>query len=465
MVRIAAFQNPEHYKAQALRLSVWNKPRIIACADNFPNHIGLPRGCLDAVIELLSEHNIQGNIQDERQRGKPLIAGVEYKTVTQSSQNAIHPNAAHDHQTNRTSMIKFHGNLRPEQTKAVKAMIGHDHGVLCAPTAFGKTVTAAALIAKRGVNTLILVHRTELLDQWKERLCGFLGLAANEIGIIGGGKTTTTRVTKAKKATRKSTKSIDVNPAAKLAANTIGATFHATSHAATQVGPANEAGQSPHSLTQPKPVEETLIDIATVQSLTRQGNVNPIVERYGHVIVDECHHVSAVSFEQILKAVKARFVLGLTATPIRRDGLQPIIMMQCGPIRHRALRSGTASASLAVHAYEVARHGDSGRCVGVGVAGGMAGGVATVESARSTMDATLPIQTVFQSLAKDEARTELIVTHALEQFHHGRKLLLLTERTDHLLAIQAMLQTRLQPPQQPLAEPTEPKDLLSCMAE
>ena len=445
LIRIAAFQNPEYYKAQALRLSVWNKPRVIACAENFPNHIGLPRGCLDAVIELLSEYNIQGKIQEERQRGKSLIAGIEDEAVTPPSQNAAYSKSpiANGHRTNPAPVIQFHGKLRPEQTKAVKAMLAHDHGVLCAPTAFGKTVTAAALIAERGVNTLILVHRTELLEQWKERLCGFLGLAASEVGVIGGGKNATTRMAKTKKATTKSTKLADARLETSSAA---------LSSSGGQKKPASQANQLPDSLPQPKPDQETLIDIAMVQSLARQGNVNPVIERYGHVIVDECHHVSAVSFEQILKTVKAKYVLGLTATPIRRDGLQPIIMMQCGPIRHRASRSLTATASLTVHAYEV----DTPENWDEGVISGKDAG----ESARSTMDNTLPIQKVFQSLAQDEARIELIVNQAMVQFHQGRKLLLLTERTDHLLAMQAMLQTKLRPPQPPLAEAAEPADLL-----
>jgi superfamily II DNA or RNA helicase len=145
-----------------------------------------------------------------------------------------------------------------------------DAGVLCAPTAFGKTVTAAAMIARRGVNTLVLVHRTELLKQWQERL-QFLGVGKGVVGTIGGGKA--------------------------------------------------------------KPTGK--IDIAVMQSLSRQGEVNPLVENYGQVIVDECHHVGAVSFDAILKRTKAKYVLGLTATPIRRDGQQPIIFMQCGPIRTR----------------------------------------------------------------------------------------------------------------------------------
>jgi superfamily II DNA or RNA helicase len=157
----------------------------------------------------------------------------------------------------------------------------------CAPTAFGKTVTAAAIIARRGVNTLVLVHRTELLKQWQERLQAFLGVGKGVVGTIGGGKA--------------------------------------------------------------KPTGK--IDIAVMQSVSRQGEVNPLVEDYGQVIVDECHHVGAVSFDAILKRTKAKYVLGLTATPIRRDGQQPIIFMQCGPIRYtaakprwRAARPGSAAS-------------------------------------------------------------------------------------------------------------------------
>ncbi len=237
LIRLAAFQNPEFYKAQAMRLSVWDKPRVIGCAENYPQHIALPRGCLDAAQALLRDNDVRCELRDERYGGEPLE-------------------------------VTFAGKLRPDQHSAVSEMLSHDVGVLCAPTAFGKTVTAAAMIANRGVNTLVLVHRTELLKQWQARLQPFLGIGKGMIGTIGGGKA--------------------------------------------------------------KPTGK--IDIAVMQSLSRQSEVNPLVENYGHVIVDECHHVGAVSFEAILKRVKAKYVLGLTATPIRRDGQQPIIFMQCRPL-------------------------------------------------------------------------------------------------------------------------------------
>ncbi len=157
LIRLAAFQNPEFYKAQAMRMSVWDKPRVIGCAENYPQHIALPRGCLDAALELLEDNGIDSQLIDERFGGEVI-------------------NAA------------FAGALRLDQEAAVSAMLHHDIGVLCAPTAFGKTVTAAAMIARRGVNTLVLVHRTELLKQWQERLHTFLDVAKGLIGTIGGGK-------------------------------------------------------------------------------------------------------------------------------------------------------------------------------------------------------------------------------------------------------------------------------------
>lgn len=162
LIRLAAFQNPEFYKAQAMRISVWDKPRVIGCAENYPQHIALPRGCLDAALSLLRDNGIACELKDERFAGTPLE-------------------------------VAFVGTLRIDQEIAVSAMLQHDAGVLCAPTAFGKTVTAAAMIARRGVNTLVLVHRTELLKQWQERLQGFLGVGKGVVGTIGGGKARPTR--------------------------------------------------------------------------------------------------------------------------------------------------------------------------------------------------------------------------------------------------------------------------------
>jgi superfamily II DNA or RNA helicase len=155
------------------------------------------------------------------------------------------------------------------------------------------------------------------------------------------------------------------------------------------------------------------IDIAVMQSVSRQGEVDALVERYGHVIVDECHHIGAVSFEAILKRTQARFVLGLTATPIRRDGQQPILFMQCGAIRHTAATPAGAPHDLNVvvrtHAAPIALAVDAG------------------------------IQDVFRHLAQDAARTQAIADEVAELHRQGRKVLVLTERMEHLEALQIAL--------------------------
>ena len=157
LIRLAAFQNPEFYKAQAMRLSTYDKPRIIACAEDHPKHIGLPRGCLDDLLQSLSDLNIKTVVRDQRNPGQLL-------------------------------KVTFQGELRPEQIVAAQAMLAQDTGVLAATTAFGKTVVAAWLIAQRGINTLVLVHRRQLQQQWIERLSTFLGMPGGAIGRIGGGR-------------------------------------------------------------------------------------------------------------------------------------------------------------------------------------------------------------------------------------------------------------------------------------
>ncbi|QPN67272.1 DEAD/DEAH box helicase family protein [Synechococcus sp. CBW1006] len=321
LIRLAAFANPAFFKAQAMRLSVWDKPRVIGCAENFPQHIALPRGCLEPVQTLLQEQGISWELVDERQNGSPLE-------------------------------MAFTGQLRADQEAAVEAMLRHDIGVLQAPTAFGKTVVAAAILARRGVNTLVLVHRADLLRQWQERLHTFLDVAPEAIGCIGGGK-------------------------------------------------AKPTGQ---------------LDIAVMQSLVRKGEVNPLVQSYGQVIVDECHHIAAASFEAILRQVKARYVLGLSATLVRRDGLQPILFMQCGPIRHTAQRPAGAPQTLELVSRTHQLEG---------------------------LPTDLPIQELMRRLAEDPRRTERIVEEALACWGDGHRLLLLSERTDHITTIAAALADRV----------------------
>src|SRR6266699_6650843 len=254
LIRIAAFQNPEFYRAQAMRLSTYGKPRVISCSEDFPEHIGLPRGCVDEVLRIFKNHCVETEIQDERTAGQHID-------------------------------VSFQAELRPEQQEASTQMLAHDQGILSAPTAFGKTVVGAYMIGKRAVNALILVHRRQLMDQWRERLAAFLDLPSGSIGQFGGGKNKRTGV----------------------------------------------------------------IDVAVIQSLQRKGVVEDFVADYGHVIVDECHHLSAFTFERVLRQVKAKYVLGMTATLIRKDGHHPIINMQCGPVRFHLSAKKAAESSRVEH--------------------------------------------------------------------------------------------------------------------
>ncbi|TMH64000.1 MAG: DEAD/DEAH box helicase [Betaproteobacteria bacterium] len=319
LLRLAAFQNPEFYEAQSLRLSTFGKPRIIGCAEDFPNHLALPRGCADELRDLLRDCGIELDVEDKCHDGNPIDAS-------------------------------FHGVLRPEQGQAVDAVLAHRIGVLCAPTAFGKTVIAAALIAARKTNTLIIVHRTQLLDQWRNRLSAFLEIDDRSIGVIGAGKRSPTGT----------------------------------------------------------------IDIGVMQSLVRKGAVRDVVANYGQVIVDECHHVSAFSFERVMKEVKARFVLGLTATPVRRDGHHPIIFMQCGPIRFRG--STTHAMTQRRHVVIPRRTGFSAEIAANG------------------------IQWLFRSLGQSNDRNALIVRDIRSALDEGRNPLVLTERKDHLDQLADILQ-------------------------
>lgn len=318
LIRLAAFQNPEFYKAQAMRLPTYETPRVIGCAEDHPHHIGLPRGCLDELLELLGNLKIKATIRDERFAGQPIIAS-------------------------------FQGELRPRQKIAAEAMLAHDTGVLAATTAFGKTVVAAWLIAQRGVNTLILVHRRQLQEQWIERLSTFLNLPPKSIGRIGGGR-------------RKPT---------------------------------------------------GIIDVAVIQSMVRKGVVDDSVANYGYLIVDECHHLSAHSFELVARRSKAKFVTGLSATVARKDGHHPIVFMQCGPVRHRVDAKQQAAERPFAHSVIVRPTGFQ-----------------PVRPANS--DVRMQFHELYDELIVDDARNTMICSDILLALSDGRSPLVLTERNEHL---------------------------------
>ena len=320
LVRLAAFQNPEFYRAQSMRFPTFGKPRIISCAELHRRHVGLPRGCLDEVAELIRGEGAEVELNDLRVIGDPLARRV-----------------------------RFQGTLHEPQVKAFEALLPHEHGVLAATTAFGKTVVAAALIAQRGRNALVLVHRRELLTQWVERLRTFLDIDPRDIGVIGGGRRKPTGV----------------------------------------------------------------IDVALIQSLVRRGEVSDMVADYGHLIVDECHHLSAASFELVARRAKARYVLGLSATVARKDGHHPIIFMQCGPVRHRVDARAQAAERGINHR---AKH----RATEFQLLPPLAA------SDRPSMPA------VYAAIAQDEPRNNLIFDDVLKALEAKRSPILLTERRDHL---------------------------------
>jgi superfamily II DNA or RNA helicase len=312
--RVAAFQNPEFYKRQKLRLSTARTPRIIVCAEELPKHIALPRGCVDDVRSLLEHNGSRLACDDQRNRGRKI-------------------------------RVSFEGALTAEQESAVQSVLAHELGVLVAPPGAGKTVMGAAIVAARRVNTLVLVHRRPLLDQWINQLALFLGIDPIEIGRIGGGKNRPTGT----------------------------------------------------------------IDVAMMQSLVREGAVNEGVGEYGQVIVDECHHVPAVSFERVLASARARFVVGLTATPRRRDGHHPIATFQLGPARH--VISPKALAATRPFAQKLIVRDTQIHC--------------PQEEAPS-------IQSIYRAVASDRARGQLVARDVQLVLEEGRWPIVLTERKDHL---------------------------------
>ena len=324
IARLAAFQNPEFYTAQAMRLPTFGKPRVISCAELFTRHIALPRGCLNDLRSLLGEAQVAIELRDERQLGQPIE-------------------------------VQFLGELRPEQNAAVAALLPHETGVLAATTAFGKTVVAAEMIAARQRSTLVLVHRRQLLDQWVARLQAFLDVPANRIGVIYGGKNRPTGI----------------------------------------------------------------IDIALMQSLVRKDAVADLVADYGHVIVDECHHLSAVGFEAIARAAKARYMLGLSATVTRKDGHHPIIFMQCGPVRYRVDARKQAATRPFEHKVVFRR--------------------TAFRAPRTSPDERPPIQDLYAQIARDAARNDLIFDDILTALEAGRSPVVITERKDHLDALASRL--------------------------
>jgi len=313
--RLAAFQNPEFFKKQKMRLSTHNTPRVIACFEELPGHVALPRGCRDALQSLLDGYGIALHLDDKRNVGTPTA-------------------------------FSFHGTLSDIQQQTVDELMLHDIGIFVAPPGSGKTVVGAWLAAARNCSTLVLVHRKPLLDQWVAQLSRFLDLSPKEIGTIGSGK--------------------------------------------------NKANG--------------ILDVAMMQSLIRKDEVADLVAKYGQIIVDECHHLPAFSFERVLGEVKAKYVVGLTATPYRRDGHQPIIHLQCGPTRFSLNRKQQATDEDFTRRLILRETGFS----------------------LSDTDRGITIQEIYARLTADRHRNQDILGDIRQALVEGRSPILLTERQDHL---------------------------------
>ncbi|MCE5323167.1 DEAD/DEAH box helicase family protein [bacterium] len=206
------------------------------------------------------------------------------------------------------------------------------------------------------MNTLILLHRQQMLDQWVVRLSTFLDIDHKQIGRISGSK-----------------------------------------HRPTGI-----------------------IDVALLQSLCRKGVVDDIVANYGHLVVDECHHISASSFEQVTRACKAKYVLGLSATPARKDGHHPIIFMQCGPIRYRDNARDQAALRPFEHKLIVRR-----------------------TNFRLPLELSVqekpPIQDTYSAIIADTHRNNMIIDDVITAVEQGRSPVVITERKEHLEFIAAEL--------------------------
>ena len=338
--RIAAFKNPEFYSKQALRLSTYAIPRIISCFDITNEYLAMPRGCEDATLSFLNDNAVTYTIIDKTNHGNKIS-------------------------------VSFQGEEREEQLEAINALLPYTNGILHATTAFGKTVTAAAIIARKKVNTLILVHSKALLKQWHDRLTEFLNIDYPQ------------HEEKNKRGRRK---------------------------VFSPIGCFDSSGNTLHGI----------IDIALIQSCLDEDGVKPFVQDYGMVIVDECHHVSSITFEQVLRSIKAHTIYGLTATPIRKDGHQPIIFMQCGPIRF----STDVKSQIAKQSFD--------RFL-----------IPRFTSYNSILEDRLSIATLYKYLSEDEIRNNLIVEDICKAVNTGRTPIILTNRTAHVSVLAEKLKATI----------------------
>ena len=314
--RTATFANPKFFELQSMRFSTWNTPRYICSAElsDDGGRMILPRGLLGRCVEIGELAGADIQMTDLRPVMNPF-------------------------------RIRFTGELMSPQKTALKDLMSQDSGVLVAPPGAGKTVIACGLIAKRKLPTLILVHRKQLADQWKQQLLEFTDLTKDQIGVFGPDERQ----------------------------------------------------------------RKGFVDIAMLQSLARDHDPAHTLSGYGHIVIDECHHVPALSFESVLKKVEARHFLGLTATPYRKDGLEKIIAMQCGPTLH--IMEETKAQSL-IERRVIVRETEF-----------------RVGDEENPQPA---IHEIWQALVSDKDRLKLVASDVVSALGEGRFPLVLSDRKDHL---------------------------------
>jgi superfamily II DNA or RNA helicase len=306
----ATFDNPQIKILLSLRKPLYNTPKKIQSftQDRKTNTLILPRGLMRTVIEIFRHNNISTNFQDKRFVKKVNFPDIVFK-------------------------------LRKEQQKAINEIEKKDFSMCVAPPGFGKTLLGAKMITQRGVNTLVIVHKNMLLDQWIDRFIEYFAFDKKDIGYLGKGK---------------------------------------------------------------NKLNDTL-DIATMQSLKNNAN---IIKNYSFVIVDECHHIPAVTFEKILKKFCGRYILGLSATPNRKDGMQPLIFQQLGQISYEAKKIKTNTNKLKIINTNFRSNTDN-------------------------------FSTLLGEIVNDNERNQLIVD--IIKKYKKRKILLLTDRIEHIFNLEILL--------------------------
>ena len=318
--KLAIFANPEFFRKQRMRFSTWNIPKYVFCGEQTENSLILPGGLVDSCKEICESTGAEFCIKDKRP-------------------------------SYRKFRLSFKGKLRKDQKQAMDILLQHEKGVLIAPPGIGKTVIGCALISKRKMPTLILVHRAPLGDQWKKKIAEFIKFDVEKIGIINGQKK-------------------------------------------------NWGGK---------------IDIAMMQTVSKMKNLNEFLSRYGQIIIDECHHVPAFTFESIIKKSPAMYILGLTATPYRKDGLQSIIHIQCGPIRYQMIEkeSNFTSKRVIFRKFQL--------------------------SISEEMEPQPPIHKIWDFLVYNDQRINLIIEDLRKSLNEGRVPLLISDRREHLQLLKTAL--------------------------